>query len=126
MLEEGYFQDKTATCARLAPKLSSAVAICKALAIPPAFIFLFDEAWECFYALDPMIRFFLGDTYKVLPDFWTWHVDPQGRRSRLASAPRQGPWRPGRQQVPHLANRVDSADRGHPAERLHVHSAGQP
>lgn len=76
MLEEGYFQDQSATCARLAPLLSDAVAQCKALDIPPAFIFLFDEAWECFYALDPMIRFFLGDGYKVLPDFWTWHVDP--------------------------------------------------
>lgn len=76
MLEEGYFQDQSAACARIVPKLAEAVFRCRELDIPPPFIFLFDETWECFYAQDAMIRFFLGDAYKVLPDFWTWHVDP--------------------------------------------------
>lgn len=76
MLEEGYFQVRAETCERLAPKLADAVRTCREVDIPPTFIFLFDEAWECFYAQDGMIRFFLGDGYKVLPDFWTWHVDP--------------------------------------------------
>jgi ectoine hydroxylase-related dioxygenase (phytanoyl-CoA dioxygenase family) len=87
MLEEGYFQDQHEACARLAPLLSDAVAKCRELDIPPAFVFLFDEAWEAFFSLDPMIRYFLGDTYKILPDFWTWHVDP---------AKAEAGWRPHR------------------------------
>jgi len=77
MLEEGYFQDVAATLAELAPRLAAAVETCHRLDIPPAFIFLFDEAWECFFALDPMLRSFLGANYKILPDFWTWRLDPR-------------------------------------------------
>ena len=100
MLEEGYFQFRDETCARVTPLLADAVTRCRALDIPPAFIFLFDEAWECFYAQDTMIRFFLGDDYKVLPDFWTWHVDPQADeagwrphrdKGRAALAPNRTP-----------------------------------
>ncbi len=76
MAEEGYFQDHNPTFERLAPALAEAVRTCVALDIPPAFIFLFDETWECFRSLQPMLSRFLGDGYKVLPDFWAWHVDP--------------------------------------------------
>ncbi len=87
MLEEGYFQDGNATFARYAPLLAEAVYTCKALDIPPAFIFLFDETWKCFYSLHPMLTHFLGKDYRVLPDFWTWHVDP---------AQSESGWRPHR------------------------------
>ncbi|MBI1180970.1 MAG: hypothetical protein GC201_10460 [Alphaproteobacteria bacterium] len=87
MREEGYFQDRNDTFVRFVPLLAEAVLTCKRLDIPPAFIFLFDETWQCFYALDPMLRYFLGDGYKVLPDFWTWHVDP---------AANEAGWRPHR------------------------------
>jgi hypothetical protein len=76
VLEEGYFQDGADTLARLAPALADAVNTCHRLDIPPAFIFLFDETWECFFALDPMLRGLLGEGYKILPDFWTWRLDP--------------------------------------------------
>jgi hypothetical protein len=76
MLEEGYFQDRNETFARYAPLLAEAVFTCKRLDIPPAFIFLFDETWKCFYSLHPMLSYFLGADYRILPDFWTWHVDP--------------------------------------------------
>ncbi|HEY5105798.1 MAG TPA: phytanoyl-CoA dioxygenase family protein [Caulobacteraceae bacterium] len=81
MREEGYFQAKDATLARLAPVLAEAVITCKRLDIPPAFIFIFDEVWECFQALHPVLSAFLGADYKALPDFWTWHVDPKAGES---------------------------------------------
>jgi hypothetical protein len=87
LLEEGYFQDRNPTFALLAPRLGEAVATCARLDIPPAFIFLFDETWICFTSLDPMLRRMLGDGYQMLPDFWTWHVDP---------AAGQAGWRPHR------------------------------
>jgi len=87
LYEEGYFQDRNATFARLAPVLAEAVKTCARLDIPPPFIFLFDETWACFRSLDPMLRRFLGEDYRMLPDFWTWHVDP---------AAGQAGWRPHR------------------------------
>ena len=88
MLEEGYFQDRAPTLAGLAPVLAKAVETCHRLDIPPAFIFLFDEPWAAFFSLDPMLRFFLGPTYRALPDFWTWRLDP---------ARADAGWRPHRQ-----------------------------
>ena len=87
LYEEGYFQDRNATFTRLAPGLAEAVKTCARLDIPPPFIFLFDETWTCFRSLDPMLRRFLGEGYRILPDFWTWHVDP---------AAGQAGWRPHR------------------------------
>jgi len=81
MREEGYFQGAGETLRRLAPLLADAVVACKRLDIPPAFIFLFDEAWECFYALNPLLTAFLGAGYRILPDFWTWHIDPAAAES---------------------------------------------
>ena len=87
MREEGYFQHSNETFGELAPKLADAVRTCMALDIPPAFIFLFDEAWSCFQSLHPMLKGFLGEEYRMLPDFWAWHVDPQAG---------QAGWRPHR------------------------------
>lgn len=78
---DGYFQDRNPTLERLAPVLADAVRTCKQLDIPPAFLFLFDEAWECFFALYHSLSAFLGPDYKVLPDFWVWHVDPKAGES---------------------------------------------
>ncbi|UZK67205.1 phytanoyl-CoA dioxygenase family protein [Sphingomonas sp. M1-B02] len=80
MKVDGYFQDRDDTVARLAPILGDAVRTCNRIDIPPAFIFLFDEAWECFYALHQHLTPFLGD-YQILPDFWAWHVDPKASES---------------------------------------------
>lgn len=77
MAEEAYFQDVSDALTELTPRLAEAVLTCKRLDIPPAFVFLFDEPWECFFSLDPMLRLFLGANYRILPDFWTWHLDPK-------------------------------------------------
>jgi hypothetical protein len=77
---DGYFQDRDDTLVRLTPVLADAVRTCKKLDIPPAFIFLFDEAWECFFSLHHALTPFLGD-YRILPDFWVWHVDPKAAES---------------------------------------------
>ena len=49
--------------------------------LPPAMIYLYDEAWQIFMRLRPLLTHFLGDRVKLLPHFWAWHVDPgQGGR----------------------------------------------
>lgn len=44
--------------------------------LPPAMIYLYDEAWQVFMRLRPLLHHFLGDRVKLLPHFWAWHVDP--------------------------------------------------
>jgi hypothetical protein len=114
MREEGYFQAAGGALSRLSPALAEAVATCKRLDIPPAFIFLFDETWACFQSLNPLLSAFLGPGYRVLPDFWTWHIDPAAQESgwrphrdkgRVALAPDGSPlsltlWMPFTQSTP--------------------------
>ncbi|MFL6857079.1 MAG: phytanoyl-CoA dioxygenase family protein [Allosphingosinicella sp.] len=75
MAEDGYVQGRADALARLAPPLAAAVTKLKAMALPPPFLFLFDEAWQAFAALAPDLSLFLG-AWRILPDFWVWHVDP--------------------------------------------------
>jgi hypothetical protein len=76
MREEGYVHATTRHLGSLAARLAGAVEHCKRLSIPPVCIFLFNETWESFYSLDSFLRAFLGDGYRILPDFWAWYLDP--------------------------------------------------
>lgn len=45
--------------------------------LPPAMIYLYDEAWQVFMRLRPVLSHFLGERVALLPHFWAWHVDPR-------------------------------------------------
>jgi ectoine hydroxylase-related dioxygenase (phytanoyl-CoA dioxygenase family) len=75
MEEDGYFQDAHPALARRAPALAGAVARLVAMELPPTFLFLFEEAWDCFRILLPILSHFLGDV-GIIPAIWAWHVDP--------------------------------------------------
>ena len=77
MVKEGYFQESHPLLGELAPRLASAVARLVELDLPTPFLFMFDEAWNAFRALGPMVAHHLGEDYLMLPDFWVWHVDPK-------------------------------------------------
>lgn len=42
--------------------------------LPPVYIYVYDEAWRLFAALRPLISHFLGEDFRLLPNFWAWHV----------------------------------------------------
>ena len=44
--------------------------------IPLAFAFVYDEFWQAFQGISPLIEAALGTNYKALPDFWVWCVMP--------------------------------------------------
>jgi len=46
---------------------------------PPAFIYVYDEAWDLFQKLEGMLSHFLGDDFGLLPHFWAWHIDKDGQ-----------------------------------------------
>jgi len=41
---------------------------------PAVFIYLYDEAWHLFAKLSPLISYFLGDGFRLLPNFWAWNI----------------------------------------------------
>lgn len=53
----------------------------------PAFAFAYDDVWLMFAVQERVIAHFLGDDYRMLPDFWAWRVDPTRA---------DGGWRPHR------------------------------
>ncbi len=77
---EGYFQCHDPQLAARAHVLGSAVQRMVALGIPPAFLMLFDEPWQCFYHQHVLLKGLL-DEYLILPDFWVWHLDPAAQES---------------------------------------------
>lgn len=76
MARDGYFGEVDPELERLTPMIGEAVKACVSLGLPPVFVFLYDEPWACFQRLSPVIGDLLGADYKLLPDFWAWHVDP--------------------------------------------------
>ncbi len=76
MEKEGYFGDGDALLLDLAPKLASAVQRIVDLGLPAVFVWVYDEPWACYQRMRPVLARFLGDDFRVLPNFWAWHVDP--------------------------------------------------
>ncbi|MBS0385056.1 MAG: phytanoyl-CoA dioxygenase family protein [Proteobacteria bacterium] len=75
MAREGYFTDVDPRLKTLAPTIGGAVKRLVQFGLPPVLVWTYDEPWECFRRLGPVIGNFLG-SYKLLPAFWAWHVDP--------------------------------------------------
>jgi hypothetical protein len=81
MMRDGYFGDSDPNLLSTVKALGDAVKQCVEMGLPPVFIFLFDEAWESFFRLNPVISHLIGRDYKLLPDFWAWHVDPKKKQN---------------------------------------------
>ncbi len=79
--DEGYFRDRHAWLEPVVTRLADATVRCVKEGIPPQFLFLFDEPWACFYRLRGVIADILGEDFRILPDFWLWHVDYKRRES---------------------------------------------
>ena len=92
MAQDGYILGRHLGLETLAPVLANAVRRCVAKQLPPVFLFLFDEAWQAFYALAPAITPFLGTPLCALPDFWVWHVDPAEGQAGWAPHVDKGSW----------------------------------
>ena len=94
MQRDGYFEGHEAQLQTLAPAIGRAVEKCVEVGLPPVFVWVFDEPWESFRIIAPIISHFLGADYKLQPAFWAWHIDPKKRESG---------WRPHRDNSRSLA-----------------------
>ncbi len=71
--EEGYFQIDQI----LPDVLPLALAIEKLRqeGLPPVLAFIYDEFWQIFQRLSPILSAILGEDYRQIPDIWAWYVD---------------------------------------------------
>ena len=85
MLKDGYLQDTDDELSSVSVDLADTISRCVERGLQAVFVWLYDEPWQSFARLQPVIGHFLGADYKMLPDFWAWHVDP--RKSESGWAP---------------------------------------
>ncbi|WP_430474746.1 phytanoyl-CoA dioxygenase family protein [Thalassospira lucentensis] len=74
--DEGYFLIEDILPKDELAKLRQGVETLVSKGLSPALIYLYDEAWQVFRRLKPLLSHFLGDRVALLPHFWAWHVDP--------------------------------------------------
>lgn len=74
--QDGYFLIDDLLPADSLAQLRAGIETLVANDLPPAMIYLYDEAWQVFMRLRPLLSHFLGDRVKLLPHFWAWHVNP--------------------------------------------------
>lgn len=75
--DEGYFLLRDVLPTDELAKLRSGIETLVANGMSPSLIYLYDEAWDVFRRLRPLLSHFLGDRIGLLPHFWAWHVDPR-------------------------------------------------
>lgn len=42
--------------------------------LPAAYIYIYDQPWQLFARLRPLISHFLGENFRLLPNFWAWNI----------------------------------------------------
>jgi hypothetical protein len=88
ILKEGYFQAPPVISREKAERLSRVVIDFDRRNIAPVFAFIYDEFWQIFCGLNPLMRSLLGDGYRMTPtEIWVWHI------KQSASAAGWGPHR---------------------------------
>ncbi|TWI42511.1 ectoine hydroxylase-related dioxygenase (phytanoyl-CoA dioxygenase family) [Pseudoduganella flava] len=76
-VREGYFHAPQVIAPAYAARLARVVDNLVRNGIPPVFCLVYDEFWNMFAGLDPLLRALLGEGYRLLPaDIWAWHVAP--------------------------------------------------
>lgn len=73
---EGYVQLAPVIDADLLAAMRGCVSSLRQQHLLPVLAFVFDEFWQVFLQQHALIKRLLGADYFLLPDFWTWHVDP--------------------------------------------------
>lgn len=73
--EEGYFQVDPILPRAEVLQLSSAIEKLRQEGWPPVFGFVYDQFWQIFYRLSPILSAVLGEEYLQIPDIWAWYVD---------------------------------------------------
>lgn len=77
LMTEGYFQLGPQRWATPTADMATCIASLVERGLPAPFCFIYDEFWMTYFSLHQILQRLLGPDYKMLPDFWSWHVDPR-------------------------------------------------
>lgn len=77
-ITDGYFKGRLDDLVNPTILLAATIEKLISIDMPVPFIFVFDETWQCFGRLNQVLSQILGSDYKILPDFWAWHIGPGG------------------------------------------------
>lgn len=76
MQEEGHFRlDSVLSKERMARMAQVVVNIVEA-GYPPAFAYVYDDFWQVFRDLTPVLTPLYGEHYRVVINLWAWHIPP--------------------------------------------------
>jgi hypothetical protein len=75
--QEGYFQMEGLLPAEDVDRLRVGVERLVQRGIRPVFILVYDQVWQMFQRLSPLLSAILGENYRQFPGFWAWHLDPK-------------------------------------------------
>ena len=79
--KEGYFKidsiiprDEIDSMRRVMRRISE-------LGLPPIFVFIYDEFWQIYYRLSPILSPVFGDNYRLIENQWAWNFPPNSDAS---------------------------------------------
>ncbi|WP_420549075.1 phytanoyl-CoA dioxygenase family protein [Curvivirga sp.] len=72
---DGYFTLPSVISDELVCDLRHAMMNLKQVNIPPAYIYVYDQAWFLFASVSKLLSRFLGEEHVLLPNFWAWHLE---------------------------------------------------
>lgn len=73
---EGYIQLPNSQDPVEINRLADLVKTVHAAGLPAVFAFIYEEMWQPFLRIGPVLDCLLGGQHAFMPDLWAWHVDP--------------------------------------------------
>ena len=74
--EDGYFKLESVLPKAVIRRMEKAVINLVNKGIPPVFIYLYDEPWQAFKNISPIMDKILGPNYRLSMSTWAWHIPP--------------------------------------------------
>ena len=76
MREEGHFRIGSVLSKERMARMAQAVVNIVEAGYPPAFAYVYDDFWQVFRDLSPVLTPMYGEDYRVVINLWAWHIPP--------------------------------------------------
>ena len=73
---EGFLHLKQPGLENPTDQINKAISSIVKMGLPPVFIFVYDQPWLIQRQTSNILKILLEERFKLLPDFWAWHVSP--------------------------------------------------
>lgn len=76
MREEGHFRLGSVLSKERMARMAQVVVNIVEAGYPPAFAYVYDDFWQVFRDLSPVLTPLYGEHYRVVINLWAWHIPP--------------------------------------------------